>query len=146
MHYKDLIINLSNKFGIPPREILSFETAFDTISRLSFVDSLNHLKEVIIENIGIKDKKRLYIYTELPTRLKDTVEKSIVKYGGAGAFYCDIRKPINLEKFIKNVLDNKIQPRAYCFSGVLTYRHLKREPKEDNTVNVVEYKYHEEGL
>ena len=146
MHYKDLIINLSNKFGMPPQEILSFEMAFDTISRLAFVDSLNHLKEVIIENIDIKDKKRTYIYTELPSRLKDTIEKSIVKYGGAGAFYCDFRKPTNLEKFIKNVLDNKIQPKDYWFSGILTYRHLKREPKIDNTVDVVEYKYNEKRL
>ena len=142
MIYRKHIIDLANKYGMQPIEIRGIEIAFNTVTRLAHIENINELNETIIEKVGIKNKKRLYIYEDLPQMLKDTAKKALLRYGvrGIGVFYNGAKKDKNLEIFLKSLLKMNIQPSEFCFGGILTYREFKREPMDDKTVEIISYK------
>ena len=71
--------------------------------------------------------------------MRSTVEMFLSKGKSVGSFYSKAKKDKNLRVFIKSLIQKRMQPKHFWVDGVLTYKHLKREPMMDLCVEVIDY-------
>ena len=133
-----LVLNTANILKKDPKEIEAISLVYDTVSRFAGF-SIKKVDEAIEEISGLENGKRVNDYKELPVALTSKVKQLIKNYGNVNRFFSPYKKERNFLKFCESFYKERLQPRDFYFQGVITFRHLKWNVRNDTTYQTEYY-------
>lgn len=139
---QEKIIEISNQTGIKPEYVQSIETVYDIFCRFAGY-TVEQVDRLVVESPMYVGRERKNNYKNLPISLTNKVKEIISTRGDISKIFSPYLKEKNFIQFLKKFYAQRLQPKDFYFSGVLTYIELKWNIEEDKTYDIKITSYQE---